>query len=51
MCGPPERTYTLRMKLLSGGQSGVDRAVLDVALARGIAYSGWCPKGGQTKGM
>jgi Circularly permutated YpsA SLOG family len=46
MCGPPERTYTLRMKLLSGGQSGVDRAVLDVALARGIAYSGWCPKGG-----
>jgi hypothetical protein len=34
------------MKLLSGGQSGVDRAVLDVALARGIDYGGWCPKGG-----
>jgi hypothetical protein len=34
------------IKLLSGGQSGVDRAVLDVALARGIAYGGWCPKGG-----
>ena len=34
------------MKLLSGGQSGVDRAVLDVALARGLAYGGWCPKGG-----
>src|ERR1700722_17048638 len=34
------------MKLLSGGQSGVDRAVLDVALERGIAYGGWCPKGG-----
>jgi hypothetical protein len=34
------------MKLISGGQSGVDRAVLDVALARGIAYGGWCPKGG-----
>lgn len=34
------------MKLLSGGQSGVDRAALDVALARGIAYGGWCPKGG-----
>ena len=34
------------MKLLSGGQSGVDRAVLDVALARGIAYGGWCPRGG-----
>jgi hypothetical protein len=34
------------MMLLSGGQSGVDRAVLDVALARGLDYGGWCPKGG-----
>jgi hypothetical protein len=34
------------MKLVSGGQSGVDRAVLDVAVGRGIAYGGWCPKGG-----
>ena len=34
------------MKLLSGGQSGADRAVLDAAIARGIAYGGWCPKGG-----
>jgi Circularly permutated YpsA SLOG family len=34
------------MKFLSGGQSGVDRAVLDVALERGVAYGGWCPKGG-----
>ena len=34
------------MKLISGGQTGVDRAVLDVAMARGIAYGGWCPKGG-----
>jgi hypothetical protein len=34
------------MKLISGGQSGVDRAVLDVARLRGVAYSGWCPKGG-----
>jgi hypothetical protein len=34
------------MKLLSGGQSGVDRAVLDVAIARGIDYGGWCPQGG-----
>jgi Circularly permutated YpsA SLOG family len=34
------------IKLISGGQSGVDRAVLDVALERGIAYGGWCPKGG-----
>jgi hypothetical protein len=34
------------MKFVTGGQSGVDRAVLDVALARGIAYAGWCPRGG-----
>src|SRR5271170_3715618 len=34
------------MILLSGGQSGVDRAVLDVAVERGIGYGGWCPKGG-----
>src|SRR5579862_1469542 len=34
------------MKLISGGQSGVDRAVLDVALERNISYGGWCPKGG-----
>lgn len=34
------------MIVLSGGQSGVDRAALDVAMARGIAYGGWCPKDG-----
>jgi hypothetical protein len=34
------------MKILSGGQSGVDRAALDVALARGLACGGWCPRGG-----
>ena len=34
------------MILISGGQSGVDRAVLDGAIARGIDYAGWCPLGG-----
>jgi len=34
------------MKLISGGQTGVDRAALDVAIARGLAYGGWCPHGG-----
>ncbi len=34
------------MKLVSGGQTGVDRAVLDVAIERGLDYGGWCPKGG-----
>ncbi len=30
---------------VSGGQSGVDRAALDVAIACGIAHGGWCPAG------
>src|ERR1700733_1837307 len=34
------------MILLSGGQSGVDRAVLDSALALGLDYGGWGPQGG-----
>jgi hypothetical protein len=35
-----------RLTIIAGGQSGVDRAALDVAIARGIPYGGWCPKGG-----
>jgi len=31
---------------VSGGQTGVDRAALDVAVAEGRPYSGWCPLGG-----
>jgi hypothetical protein len=31
--------------VLSGGQTGVDRAALDVALALGIPCGGWCPRG------
>ncbi len=34
------------MKIISGGQSGVDRAALDVAIERGVDCGGWCPKGG-----
>lgn len=29
--------------IVSGGQSGVDRAALDFALAGGRPYTGWCP--------
>ncbi|MFO7715952.1 putative molybdenum carrier protein [Desulfosarcina sp.] len=32
-------------KIISGGQTGVDRAALDVAMQRGIAHGGWLPKG------
>ena len=33
-------------RIMSGGQSGVDRAALDVAREKGIEICGWCPKGG-----
>ena len=32
------------VKIVSGGQSGVDRAALDVALVLGIPCGGWCPR-------
>ena len=34
------------MMIISGGQTGVDRAALDVAIEYGIAWGGWCPQGG-----
>jgi hypothetical protein len=33
------------MKIVSGGQTGVDRAALDYALKNNIPCGGWCPKG------
>ncbi len=33
------------VKVISGGQTGADRAALDAALACGIPHGGWCPKG------
>jgi hypothetical protein len=33
------------VKIISGGQTGVDRAALDVALKHGIESGGWCPTG------
>jgi hypothetical protein len=32
-------------KIVSGGQTGVDRAALDVAIFLGIDHGGWCPMG------
>jgi hypothetical protein len=33
------------LAILSGGQTGVDRAALDVAMERGMPCGGWCPAG------
>jgi len=32
-------------RIISGGQTGVDRAALDAAMKLGIPVSGWCPRG------
>jgi hypothetical protein len=32
-------------QVISEGETGVDRAALDVALSLGIACGGWCPRG------
>jgi len=33
------------MKIISGGQTGVDRAALDFAIQHGFEHGGWCPHG------
>ena len=40
---PPDPAPVLTV--ISGGQTGVDRAALDVALALGLGCGGWCPRG------
>ena len=32
-------------KIVSGGQTGVDRAALDAARVHGVSVGGWCPQG------
>jgi len=34
------------VRIVSGGQTGADRAALDVAIELGVDYGGWCPAGG-----
>lgn len=36
-------------KIISGGQTGADRAALDVAIELGIPHGGWIPKGRKTE--
>ena len=36
-------------KIISGGQTGADRAGLDVAIEFDIPHGGWIPKGRKTE--
>lgn len=33
------------MTIVSGGQTGADRAALDFAIEHGLSHGGWCPRG------
>ena len=47
----PERAGRARVeRVVSGGQTGVDRAALDAALELGIPCGGWCPRGRRSEG-
>jgi len=46
MTAGPALTSDRRLTIVSGGQTGVDRAALDWALANGVVCGGWCPQGG-----
>jgi hypothetical protein len=35
----------MEFTIISGGQTGADRAALDFAIEHGIAHGGWCPRG------
>jgi hypothetical protein len=41
-----DTSETFGFRIRSGGQTGVDRAALDAAIAAGLPYDGWCPKSG-----
>lgn len=40
-----EELKLLVEKIVSGGQTGVDRAALDAAIQLNVTHGGWCPKG------
>src|SRR5258708_31383948 len=43
--GERHSSYTVVRKIISGGQTGADRAGLDFAIEVGLAHGGYAPKG------
>jgi hypothetical protein len=41
----PEKMKRIVERIVSGGQTGADRAALDFAIEHGLKHGGWCPKG------
>ncbi len=39
------RALQPRLRIISGGQTGADRAALNWAVRHRVPYGGWCPKG------
>src|SRR5690606_25772528 len=44
MMASPNSDFIIE-RIVTGGQTGTDRAALDFALEAGIACGGWCPRG------
>ena len=44
----PQDFYMLK-KIISGGQTGADRAAIDLAIKLNMPYGGWIPKGRKTE--
>lgn len=38
-------TPRVRLKVVSGGQTGVDQGALQAAIELGLGHGGWCPRG------
>lgn len=40
-----QKPVVTSLRIISGGQTGVDRAALDIAIELGLEHGGWCPQG------
>ena len=37
--------FPIKLRIITGGQTGIDRVALDAAIEVGLEHGGWCPKG------